>query len=66
MDAAQFVTHTRPLSKVNEAFAIAASGEALKVMVEPDGLPEAAALDRITAAYVEEQLASSGAHDGIP
>jgi L-iditol 2-dehydrogenase len=31
----QFVTHTRPLSKVAEAFQIAASGEALKVMVEP-------------------------------
>lgn len=36
VDAAQFVTHTRPLSKVAEAFQIAASGEALKVMVEPD------------------------------
>jgi L-iditol 2-dehydrogenase len=34
--AEQFVTHTRPLSKVGEAFQIAASGEALKVMVEPD------------------------------
>lgn len=34
----QFVTHTRPLSKVAEAFLIAASGEALKVMVEPDHL----------------------------
>lgn len=34
--AEQFVTHTRPLSKVAEAFQIAASGEALKVMVEPD------------------------------
>jgi len=34
--AEQFVTHTRPLSKVAEAFEIAASGEALKVMVEPD------------------------------
>jgi len=31
-----FVTHTRPLSRIAEAFAIAASGEALKVMVEPD------------------------------
>jgi L-iditol 2-dehydrogenase len=31
----QFITHTRPLSKVAEAFQIAASGEALKVMVEP-------------------------------
>ncbi len=36
VDAAQFVTHTRPLSKIAEAFQIAASGEALKVMVEPD------------------------------
>lgn len=34
--AEQFVTHTRPLSLIAEAFAIAASGEALKVMVEPD------------------------------
>ncbi|MBN2508398.1 MAG: alcohol dehydrogenase catalytic domain-containing protein [Verrucomicrobia bacterium] len=34
--AAPFVTHTRPLSKAAEAFALAASGEALKVMVEPD------------------------------
>lgn len=33
--AEQFITHTRPLSKVAEAFEIAASGEALKVMVEP-------------------------------
>jgi L-iditol 2-dehydrogenase len=32
----QFVTHTRPLSRIAEAFAIAASGEALKVIVEPD------------------------------
>lgn len=31
-----FVTHTRPLSRIAEAFAIAASGEALKVVVEPD------------------------------
>jgi L-iditol 2-dehydrogenase len=34
--AEQFVTHTRPLSKVAEAFEIAASGVALKVMVDPD------------------------------
>ncbi len=34
--AEQFITHTRPLSKIAEAFQIAASGEALKVMVEPD------------------------------
>ncbi len=33
--AAEFVTHTRPLSKVAEAFQIGASGEALKVMVHP-------------------------------
>jgi len=32
----QFITHTRPLSKIAEAFQIAASGEALKVMVQPD------------------------------
>jgi L-iditol 2-dehydrogenase len=32
----QFITHHRPLSKVAEAFAVAASGEALKVMVCPD------------------------------
>jgi len=31
----QFVTHTRPLSKIAEAFQIAAAGESLKVMVEP-------------------------------
>jgi L-iditol 2-dehydrogenase len=42
VDASQFVTHTRPLSKVVEAFQIAASGEALKVMVEPDGPPDTA------------------------
>jgi len=34
--AEHFVTHTRPLSRIAEAFAIAASGEALKVMVEPN------------------------------
>lgn len=34
--AEQFVTHTRALSRVNQAFEIAASGDALKVMVEPD------------------------------
>jgi L-iditol 2-dehydrogenase len=34
--AEHFVTHTRPLSRIAEAFAIAASGEALKVIVEPD------------------------------
>ena len=34
--AEQFITHTRPLSKVAEAFQVAASGEGLKVMVEPD------------------------------
>ena len=31
-----FITHTRPLSHLAEAFAIAASGEALKVMIHPD------------------------------
>lgn len=36
VDAGQFVTHVRPLSRVAEAFQIAAAGEALKVMVEPD------------------------------
>jgi len=51
-----FVTHTRPLSQVAEAFRIAASGEALKVMVEPDRFPDAAALDHITAAHLENQL----------
>jgi L-iditol 2-dehydrogenase len=34
--AGQFITHTRPLSQVADAFQIAASGEALKVMVQPD------------------------------
>lgn len=34
--AEQFITHTRSLSQVAEAFQIASSGEALKVMVEPD------------------------------
>lgn len=34
--AEQFLTHTRPLSKVGEAFELARSGEALKVMVIPD------------------------------
>jgi threonine dehydrogenase-like Zn-dependent dehydrogenase len=34
--AEQFITHTRPLSQVAEAFRIAASGDALKVMVQPD------------------------------
>jgi len=38
VDAAAFVTHTRPLSLVAEAFQIAAAGEALKVMVEPDAI----------------------------
>jgi len=36
IDAEKFITHTRPLSRVAEAFQIAASGEALKVMVLPD------------------------------
>jgi hypothetical protein len=63
VNVADFVTHTRPLSRIAEAFAIAASGEALKVMVEPDrpaetpgSRPDAAALDRITATYLDEQL----------
>lgn len=64
VNVADFVTHTRPLSRIAEAFAIAASGEALKVMVEPDrppaetptSLPDAATLDRITATYLDEQL----------
>jgi L-iditol 2-dehydrogenase len=56
--AEDFVTHTRPLSQIAQAFQIAASGEALKVMVEPDRFPDPAALDRITAAYLEEQLSS--------
>jgi L-iditol 2-dehydrogenase len=34
--AEQFITQTRPLSAISEAFAIAAAGEALKVMVVPD------------------------------
>ena len=34
--AEQFITHTRPLSQLAEAFQIAASGNALKVMVQPD------------------------------
>ena len=36
VQAEQFITHTRPLSQVAEAFQIAASGDALKVMVQPD------------------------------
>lgn len=36
VQADQFITHTRPLSRIAEAFQIAASGQALKVMVEPD------------------------------
>jgi L-iditol 2-dehydrogenase len=34
--AEEFITHRRPLSRIGEAFEIAASGEALKVMVHPD------------------------------
>lgn len=34
--AGKLITHVLPLSRIGEAFAIAASGEALKVMVEPD------------------------------
>jgi L-iditol 2-dehydrogenase len=33
--AEQFITHTRPLAEIAEAFQVAASGEALKVMVTP-------------------------------
>ena len=36
VQAERLITHVLPLSRVGEAFAIAASGEALKVMVEPD------------------------------
>jgi L-iditol 2-dehydrogenase len=56
IQADAFVTQTRPLSRVAEAFAAAASGDALKVMVVPDGRPSAEALDALTAAYLEEQL----------
>ncbi|HZR21445.1 MAG TPA: alcohol dehydrogenase catalytic domain-containing protein [Verrucomicrobiae bacterium] len=34
--AEQFITHVLPLSRISEAFRVAASGEALKVMVVPD------------------------------
>jgi L-iditol 2-dehydrogenase len=61
VDATRFVTHTRPLSQVAEAFRIAASGEALKVMVEPDPRLEATLLDRITATHLDEQLGGPGA-----
>lgn len=33
--AEKFITHTRPLAAIGEAFQIAAAGEALKVMVVP-------------------------------
>jgi threonine dehydrogenase-like Zn-dependent dehydrogenase len=36
VQAEQFITHSRPLSRISEAFQIAASGEALKVMMMPD------------------------------
>lgn len=36
VDVGQFVTHVLPLSRVSEAFAIAAAGDALKVVVESD------------------------------
>jgi len=36
LKAEMFITHTRPLARIAEAFAIAQSGEALKVMVVPD------------------------------
>lgn len=35
VQAEKFITHTRPLTAIGEAFQIAASGEALKVMVVP-------------------------------
>jgi L-iditol 2-dehydrogenase len=38
VNAAQFITHTRPLSQVAEGFQIAAAGEALKVMIHPDAV----------------------------
>lgn len=60
VDATHFVTHTRPLSQVAEAFQIAASGEALKVMVEPDTRLDATVLDRITATHLDEQLGGPG------
>ena len=36
VQAEQFITHSRPLCRISEAFQIAASGEALKVMMMPD------------------------------
>jgi L-iditol 2-dehydrogenase len=36
VQAEKFITHTLPLTRIEEAFQIAASGEALKVMVVPD------------------------------
>jgi L-iditol 2-dehydrogenase len=36
VQAEKLITHIRPLSRIGEAFEIAASGEALKVMVVPD------------------------------
>jgi L-iditol 2-dehydrogenase len=66
----QFVTHLTPLSRVAEAFAVAASGEALKVMVFPDDVGLSAVvdpsrLDRITTEYLAAQLRAASA-DGTP
>lgn len=36
VNAGDFITHTQPLSRLAEAFELAASGQALKVMIEPD------------------------------
>jgi L-iditol 2-dehydrogenase len=36
VEAGKFITHTMPLSRIGEAFQVAASGEALKVIVVPD------------------------------
>jgi len=36
VSAEKFITHCLPLSRIEEAFGIAASGEALKVMIVPD------------------------------
>jgi L-iditol 2-dehydrogenase len=57
--AEQFVTHVRPLSQIHEAFPLAVAGEALKVMVEPDALPDRAPPDRLTTAHLEAQLTPS-------
>jgi hypothetical protein len=48
------------LSKVQEAFEIAASGKALKVIVGPEDFPEAAGPGRSTAVSLEDRLADAG------